>query len=328
MLDPGFLHRRFRAVEGARVVPSGGRSPENAATLRRFESPRVAHEVLPAPDGPTLALMVLEALLEVEDGAGFAAGAAAAHLVFAGWNESGAPEVPDLTGRALLHGAACASLPTEALAGRLYDFNREPATPWLRRRLGAPGGVRAFLDPDGAASLAEHPAVPAWLFRRRPGPDRPGEHKVYVSPCLTDTPRCLRAVAEAFQAVGGFDYKVGRTLGEILRPDRIVLHVDDEERCRALASWLVGRLDGVRALGVPFSCAVDESGLVSLGVDPVHEASTTDPTESWRGLVTARAAVAIKESFPFDRDPWRAARYVRAKLALEGIDTVRWLPAT
>jgi hypothetical protein len=99
------------------------------------------------------------------------------------------------------------------------------------------------------------------------------------------------------------------------------------DQLEAAAERLSATLRGLRAQGVPFSVALDKSGLLSWGADPGDRAEPPGPLRqtSWRRWVTARLGTALGSALAAGA-PVPAWHFAIDRLSLEGVDPRRWTP--
>ena len=291
--------------------------------------------------GAALARLILDGVLEIERDGCFVAGAAARELVC---EAASAPDCSSEVGRlseaALRYGEALRLREPLALSVRLYCYNRLPVTGQWRRALDSSHAVRLHLGLDRGAVAAR--LRDAWV-ERPPDPSndgwfrwetivcedpRPARWKLYISPSPEHLRDVLGAVATETADAGASALKVGKDVAGILRPDKLIAYFPTLAQLRAAAARLGEALSGVPAQGVPFSAELDRAGLLSYGVDPPVAADLRGwaGKESWRLWITNRLASALvsADATGVEQD---GGGYARARLALEGIDTVRWLPS-
>lgn len=299
----------------------------------------------PLPSLPlVVARLVLDGLLELETEAGFVGGPAALRDVI---NPARMPRAHDprdrigvLSIEALRYAAALPRASAWSLAQRLYAFNTWPATAAWRRRLPGPDAVQAWLAIAGASGVtaralrrswtpAHAPARSGWFawIPRRARASRP-RFKIYVSPVPDALPDAFATVVRVLSELGAPHMKVGRDLAGILRPDKVVVHLHTREAMRRVMRALATALDGTPAQGVPLSAAgPDPAGLFSWGIDPPRRDLDIvgRGIESWRGWLARQFAAHLASAGAADGgvERWE---FARARLALDGVDTDRWLP--
>ena len=303
-----------------------------------------------------IAELVLDEVLEVEHHGAFVTGPAALPLLAANASSAGGTAgagagsaaghpLCRLAGEALRYAAALGSDEPRRLAALLYDFNRLPATPGWEHRLADRGSVLAFLgyaagSPQLAAlrrgwEIGRPDDDGGWIhFTTRHGRERgataaAASCKLYVSPPVEALPQAFAALVAVLGRRPGAAFKVGADAAGLLRPDKLVAYFADAESLLAVARELEARLDGVAAHGVPFTAPIDAAGLLSWGVDPptsLRPLSWQGP-ESWRTWLAGRLAVALARARAAGEGEQEACRFALARVAREGVDVERWLPA-
>ncbi len=303
------------------------------------------------PEGAARAItdLVLDGVLEVEDGDRFVGGAGAAELLLGGGGGAPGGRLGELSIDALRYGEALDLAEPAALAGRLYAFHRQPLTAAWSRRLADREAVLAFLGAapgtprrrrlDAGWQRAAEGEIPGWIAfsPRETGRERAGRrtHKLYVSPAIESLPAAFDAVLDELGALGGGQFpggghfKVGEDAAELLRPDKLVLYFDDLDALLAVASRLGERLGGIEPHGVPFSAEIAGRGLLSWGMDPPRSERLLSWQEhgSWRVWVVQRLAVAMvaaRSAAEPTMPPWR---FALERLRREGVDVDRWTPS-
>jgi hypothetical protein len=120
--------------------------------------------------------------------------------------------------------------------------------------------------------------------------------------------------------------KVGRELGSLLRPDRLVAYFALHDDLLDTATQLQRSLGGIAVQGVPFTAALDPAGLCSWGADlPVSSPLAAPPGErSWRAWLSSRLGFALSNAF---RSPAVSpVRFALDRISLDGVNTVNWAP--
>ena len=79
------------------------------------------------------------------------------------------------------------------------------------------------------------------------------------------------------------------------------------------------------AHGVPFTAGLDDSGLLSWGVDPPSAGRRPGPRESWRYRLTNQLASGIvsAQSAATHVEPWE---FALDRLSLDCVDPSTWTP--
>lgn len=340
---PADMRRRLRAIaeEGGawgvlhsadgRPLPVKTVGAEAAALLRGLRRPRAALEAPGAEASPDfeafLRRQLVDAVLEVSVDGAFASGPAALERVAPARPVApAANELERLSHRAILLGYDGPWTDPLELSARLYFYNRIPIHEgWRRRYPDADALSRALGGTDDARMVDGF----WWAWRLRDPEASPGActFKLYVSPRpeqLCEVFGLVRARAAGSRA---HSMKTAMDLRGLLRPDKLVLYFTRWEDALELGSLLARELRGAAAHGVPFTCALDGSGLVSWGADPPRSAQYFEwqKGESWRLAVTnrlSRAILAARAQPPAD-----PLSRILAAARESGIDPAQWKPA-
>jgi hypothetical protein len=285
--------------------------------------------------GRVVARLVLDGLLEIDTGGGFASGARAIGLLNGGRGGSATPagRLPALSRAAIAHAAALTGLNGSQLGRRLYTYHTLPATPAWRARLLNRQALIRHLDlgrlDDPRQDMRDDGGV--WLRWRRHGGPRPHEpcYKVYLSAHPDDAARCLRAalalLAPPFAAIG---CKVGADVFGLLRPDKLVIYFARWDALQRGVRMLRRDLTGARAHGVPFTAPLAADGLLSWGMDPPASRRLLmfRGLRSWRGWLTTRLGHLLAAAHQAGLDAAEAAAFATVRLSLDGVDTGDWKP--
>lgn len=282
-----------------------------------------------ADEGASAVDLVTDGVLEVFDGERFLTGGAGAALLMEGAETEPGHRLGRLSEDALRYAAALRLADVQALAARLYSYNRIPLTPTWASRLPDARAVLRFLDVDDAGGWsARSSGEGAWIQWSRPSARRDSSptHKLYVSPLPEATPEAFRRTLEALERAPVSQLKVGGDAAGILRPDKLVIYFDDAAALAGVADSLARALAGIPAQGVPFTAPVDPDGLLSWGMDPPPGSRPLSwlPSESWRSWLVRELASALL-------DPGDAPAPVRPtleRLRRRGVDVERWVPTS
>ncbi len=291
----------------------------------------------------SIARWVLDGVLEMECEDGFRTGPGAYRGLFEG--EPPAPADGGAVARLSYDAMRWAQVQPiedpERLSSWLYSYNALPASPAWARRLGrrerlddalglsSSGPAREILD---TAYVCED--LPSWRSWRLEagGPrvdiDQPS-YKLYVSPHPDALGEAFRTAVRCMVAARVPAFKLGKGVHGMLRPDKLVVYVDEYEALEDLGASLAAKLRGCPAQGVPFTAALSDDGLLSWGMDPPRgdRIPGWSGIESWRIWVTNRLARSILRARGLGSgglEPWR---YALARLAIEGVNVDGWLPA-
>lgn len=286
--------------------------------------------------------LVLDQVLQVEDNGAFVCGAGAQYLfVPAETAHQPTSRISQLSQQAVKHAQYLDIDDASTLGARIYFYNREPASPRLvseypteaevARRLGVSEGTES--GDRVSRKWAEMPADPAnagWRVWKRKHKGKSGSgYKLYVSPRAEALSEAFSAAAETFGETGVQRFKVGRDIYGILRPDKLVAYFPREEQLRETAERLFGRIGGMAAHGVPFTCELHGDGLLSWGMDPPKRTQVLpwQERQSWRLWVVnklATALLAVKTQSSHAVEPWK---FALERVRLDGIETNSWTPS-
>lgn len=229
---------------------------------------------------------------------------------------------------ALRYGAALELDDPRPLALRLYGFNRQPLSPRLVMSLPGQHVLREFVLKEGPPELTRdwrsrrrdtRGGWLGWIRRDEPGRAPTIAYKLFVSPAPTSVREALRVLVPELTRSRCFHFKVGATPADLARPDKIVAYFDDRAETLRVAERVRAGIAGLPAHGVPFSCPVDDSGLLSWGVDPPHD---DDEATSWRARLCSEMAAAMTAAAVEDR-----VVAARERVAALGVDPDRFEPS-
>jgi hypothetical protein len=301
--------------------------------------PRFAVRRLGADVAASILPLVADGVLELRDGDGFVSGPE----VLGALHALRAPEARGacaaLSSEALERAAAMPGADVARLTEYLYRYNTRPLTPTLRRAHRDEASLFGWLDLRACSARAAahgfHGAGDAaWrVWTRRGAAPRSQTYKLYVSVAVEDLPEVLRVTVELATSAAARQLKVGSTLAQLLRPDKLVVYFDGLAALEETAARLAPRIAGAGAHGVPFTAPIDAAGLLSWGMDPPEQHVWTSSGGSFRfwiaqrlaaGIVAARATTAAGDAGAALRD---AAALARQRLALDGVDPATWAPS-
>ena len=237
--------------------------------------------------------------------------------------------LPDRSRAALEYGAALGIRDPVRLSRRLYDYGRFPASPRLRRAFPTSESVSDHLLHENEDLRRQ--LMSGWRRRRFVGEDvgwamwtrprgdpRDGEttHKLYASPVLHEVRPVFHAVMPVVTESEAVGFKVGAELPYLGRADKLVFYFADRAEMTRVAGLLDPLLAEFRPHGVPFTCAIGESGLLSWGMDPPGKSD-----QSWRSWLALQLARAMTEA-----DPDRSVDAALERADALGVDPATWEP--
>jgi len=132
-------------------------------------------------------------------------------------------------------------------------------------------------------------------------------HDLYVSP----RPEFLGDCVEALASSEATQFRVATTPRGQHRADKLIASFASIDALRDVASRLESALKGIAPQGVPFTAQIGGDGLLSWS------------TPRWRRWLLHRLARAVVAS----RDAGATAEHAVERIALDGIDVERWIPA-
>lgn len=340
----GVLHPRRSATLGVKTATRSlaallrsVRTPAPLPTrLRRSRDPELTRE---------LSKLVLDGVLEVEHHGRFVTGARAAQLVV---TPSATPlegKLVDLSREAVEYGAALRLSDPMVLSARMYFYNRAPVTPsWMHRVSGvsaamkylgiAPGEqLRAVLDADWNLTVGDgSPPWLHWMPRQRTDVRRDDlpVYKLYVSPRVEHLRDTTRVLVHSLTTTSFHAFKLGGDAHGMLRPDKIVVYFSEWSDLQRVASRLGPQLRGIEPQGVPFTCAMENTALLSWGMDPprAEKILSWREAESWRLWISNRLAVYLLTAHATRSRRTRisAAEFAMERLRFDGVDVDTWAP--
>lgn len=316
-------------------------SPDVVRVLENAGSPCRVDALLPGEPNDErdhmIAALVLDAILEIDIAGCFTSGSAA----YPGLIERddwlvGTSTLAELSMTAIRHAERLELDEPDRLAARLYFWNRLPATHAWRSFWPDVEAVRQYLHVDrggacrrGLEECFDVEAPPRsnfrWLsWRRANAQDRGRLFKLYVSPHPDEVDKAFAEVTTLLKYHRPYALKVGCDAFGLLRPDKLIVYFAHFEQLSAFAEALAVKLAGLNPHGVPFSCEVAGSGLLSWGVDPASTSKARWVAESsWRTWLCDQLATAMLAAGQGEHtvDRWR---FALVRLALAGVDTRRW----
>ena len=315
--------------------------------------PRFAAQVMGADCANAIGRMVLDGILEVDLNGAWISGPEASAAIL------GTPSAPEtesslaaISRRAIEYAASLESDNPLELSARLYEYNCVPVSRRWRELLPTEDATAQYLglrDGPAARALAGGwralPESDAWIsWRNENGgpaqvhrPDTAVTYKLYLSPVCDRLREAVQAMAESVAQSNAQQWKVGKGIRGLLRPDKMVVYFSHFADLQEVALKIMTRLEGCPPHGVPFTAELAGQGQLSWGIDPGGEASTPAwlSGESWRGKLCDRLAMAIVQAGGGSRMDATSetntrrdiVQFALQRLRLEGIDTDTWTPA-
>ena len=315
--------------------------------------PRFAAQSLGRDCASAIGRMILDGILEIEVDGVMVSGPAASSAIS---SSSSSPQhetsLAALSRRAIEYAASLKLEDPLELSARLYAYNCIPASRRWREALPNEDATAQYLGlRDGPAARAlgagwrALPQSPAWISWRLENAARTETHrsetemtyKLYVSPACDRLREAVQAIAESVAQSNAQQWKVGKGIHGLLRPDKMVIYFHHFAELQEVALKIISKLEGCPAHGVPFTAELAGAGLLSWGVDPASEANTFAwlGGESWRGKLCDRLAAAIVHTGVHTRGQAHSEtsivhdtiQFALHRLRLEGINTNTWTPS-
>ncbi|HEV2721430.1 MAG TPA: hypothetical protein VG323_15520, partial [Thermoanaerobaculia bacterium] len=222
-----------------------------------------------------------------------------------------------------------------------YLYNRIPMSPFWKTRFADAETILTHLGADRGSlgALLEREWTPSrdlegwlcWTSKTTLTADDGGvTYKLYVSPRPERIRDAFDVMVRVLADFPGTPFKIGDSAAGLLRPDKLVAYFTSREPLEEAAELLRRELTGCDAHGVPFSAGLDESGLLSWGVDPPDEEHALRwlGRDSWRSWLARQlgGALAVGKAARTAEaaEPWRFA-IERARR--QGIDVETWTPS-
>lgn len=153
-------------------------------------------------------------------------------------------------------------------------------------------------------------------------------YKIYISPVLASLPEVFVKSVRALTKSRAFSFKTGMDKSGLLRPDKFVVYFYQYDHLMEAAEYLKEVLEGYEAQGVPFTAALDNTGMLSWGIDPPGDDVLQNiEGGSWRAGVTDKIAAAVSQANTERLTKDESLQFVMNKISLEGIDPFNWIPA-
>lgn len=234
-----------------------------------------------------------------------------------------------LSSKCLSHAASIPLHEVGELASRLYLFNHHGVYDSTTIDL-AVSGIKQIISRqvEGFNELPQSPHNPGWHFfaskshaGRRGAPEQV-TFKVYVSPRVEDTARCLAELVAILPALSCHMWKIGRGAYGATRADKICIYFEEQETATTAAHLLAKEITSIQSQGIPFTYNLDASGLVSMGVDPPRPTSGPSSLSgtSWRDWITQKLATSLsiaKRHPQYPLSPEQTALYSMKFLGIE-----------
>lgn len=292
----------------------------------------------------TMVKLVLEGIFEIQEDDRFFSGFAARHLLYEVRERDTVRRHPllQMSAEAIRYAMQLNEADTVSLAAKLYAYNATPLFFTNTHALPDYRDVEAFLgvterDPLGRELSKdwkkhlpnEHFRWISWSRRHKIDVTQSSRttFKIYISPLLDELPAVFAKAVRVLTASAAFSFKVGMNREGLLRPDKFVAYFHTYAELTDATDRLTIALNGHQAQGVPFTAPLDESGLLSWGMD-TGVASENETATSWRAVVTEKlaATISLPRSEKLSRE--ESADFIQNKMMLEGVDASTWTAAS
>lgn len=285
-----------------------------------------------------IAKLVLDHILEIQSNERFLSGSDAYQMIYVNQPKMKLDGyISRLSIEALQYGQCLEFDDCLKMSARLYSYNQLPITPKWRNLFSSEEAIIQYLGigfgGENRAILDRH-----WVSIRNSSNNKwfawsfidavpfHSSYKLYISPRCEQLVEVVSSTLDVLTEVRAPSFKIGNDVYGLLRPDKMVAYFKTFDEMSEAAIRLAKRLKGISAQGVPFTAAIEPSGLLSWGMDPPRQENSLPwQGPSWRRWITDRLAVALvaaKTSSP-TIEPWQ---FALDRLSLEGINTVSWVP--
>ena len=295
----------------------------------------------------TIIQLVLDHILEIEHDQSFVGGRAAMKWIYSDHSYISPGQGNHIAKISLqsIHYAYWMNIKDiKILAAKIYTAHTQPIDSRKRNAFFTTQGIFDFLVPAADKELnfllnenwlaGNNGVNPAWLSwnskkHKRSSLDAKTQPnlKLYISPRYEDFPAVFKKSLSILSTTSAFSFKTGATIAGLLRPDKMVVYFENERDLHFAASLLKPALGEFNAQGVPFSCQLDEKGLLSWGMDPPGKSSNNDPNgSSWRYRISYQLAVAIIEAKNEGLTLSECLSFLKYKLEKIGVNMKNWSP--
>lgn len=305
--------------------------------------PRFMLNVYDDETNVTVARLVLDGIVEVEYKGQFVSGAAAQAALY---REDAAMPAPvgrlsAISEKAVRYCLVLNDLDPRSIAQRLYSYNTMPVEPSAYANITDSAAVEKLLR---VATLTRKGLLNGWKkqlpadkfswiawYRQHSSSalknTRQPTYKMYISPGIDALPDVFYQFVQLLPAIQAFSFKVGAAREGLLRPDKLVVYFKNYTDLQQAAEALKAALRCEQVQGVPFTCPLDEAGLLSWGIDPPSAEVLKDiEGGSWRAEITDKIAVAISQAHAEGIQKSDALHFIMKKLSLSGVDPTNWMP--
>jgi hypothetical protein len=340
-----FQNQEYYGLLISTVMPELGVLAVNHNSAALFSKLQKAGNLPGEAQDPTkVAGLVLDGILEIGGDQGFLTGPAAINCLLIEPFEisTACGRICDLSFTALKAAQALPEKDPKTISSWLYSYNCLPMSPKWAAMFAGSANINISLDLHPGSSTRTllnesflYHEVHGWRIWQSAeddlavNDDQP-VYKLYISPhpgVLADT---FPIVARCISETNAPSFKLGLDAFGLLRPDKLIVYFAEFEALTDLASSLLLELGACPAQGVPFTASLDESGLLSWGMDPPKNELIPGwrGAESWRVWITEKLSRTILRSKVWGSNKIEPWQFALLRLALDGVQPQSWLPAT
>lgn len=290
----------------------------------------------------TLARLVLDEVLEIEYDTSFVSGSLAVEALYGAMAslQAAAPSfLSQISMQLIANAFLLRRQQVSPLAQWLYTGNTMPWPAAAKALLATTQQVSDFLFSEAGEtkrSLEElwHFRPPhhrfswfSWINPNGAYPDEQPVYKLFISPVPEQMPAVLRILFPVLANSEAFSCKAGATVQNLLRPDKLIVYFRHYNDLCCTASALQQKLADCGVQGTPFTCQLDNRGLLSWGLDPASPTEADgEETGSWRTEVTEQLALAILQAKEGNTSVEQSLPFLKAKLQTAGVNMADWSP--
>jgi len=274
----------------------------------------------------TMAKLVMEGILEIEQNGNFFSGLQARPVIFKTQRHEEMESrsyISKLSEEAICYVLSLKHTDMSLLARRLYSYNTIPS---LQKHddLTSLGEVREWTAQEPTKKYN-------WLsWSRGSNGFTPSDHstyKLYISPRPEDLAPVFKKTIPVISRMNAFSFKTGADRQGLLRPDKFIVYFYSYKDLRNAATILEKELKEFSPQGVPFTSQLDDSGLLSWGIDPAKKDVIENiEAGSWREKITVKLASAILQTRKEVTEKSNSLSFIMDLVQLENIDPLTWTP--
>ena len=289
----------------------------------------------------TIARLILDGIIEIKWEGKFVSDTAATAAIFGGFvfDETAPPNhLSALSMQAIHHVWQLPYNDVPTIAAKLYAFNTVLWDAGMKETFMQKNSIKQFLFPGIDIAAGEWPGngwmfsagseKKGWLSWMRPikqEDDFTRTYKLYISPLMEDMPAVIEKAIPVINTSKAISFKTGSNLHGQLRPDKMIVYFTNMKDLMETFQLFKKELHGFAVQGVPFTSQLDDTGLLSYGIDPPAE-EVLEQTEggSWRTTVTDRLAVCMAQTKRDGLNWQQSLAFIKAGLLTDSIDPIKW----